>query len=146
MNSVLNDITLAQFAAYFDISLKDPNKKKKPSSFDNDDNNDDLAEAVDNGDLHENNSNDQPTFVDDENRSNEQLPFGPAGKTFELKNKSGFARRRKKSKIIRYYKFNIDNDTKTRLIWFYGPYDSSSYGMWQKFHTNVSQYGNMSID
>ncbi|KAG2191489.1 hypothetical protein INT47_013266 [Mucor saturninus] len=127
----LEDINLAQFAAYYEISRKSPKKKRNTSQKENDgdDNNDSNFSDINLPDV---SSEDGPSL--------DTLLGGPAGKVYVLKNDSGFLTRRAKSKVIRYYKFNLEKEPSEffrSLIMLYKPWRDEEKELLDIIHEDV---------
>ncbi|KAG2192949.1 hypothetical protein INT47_004688 [Mucor saturninus] len=127
----LEDINLAQFAAYYEISRKSPKKKRNTSQEEND--------GDDNYDSNFSDIN-LPDVSGEDGPALDTLLGGPAGKVFVLKNDSGFLTRRAKSKVIRYYKFNLEKEPSEffrTLIMLYKPWRDEEKELLDIIHEDV---------
>ncbi|CEP17045.1 hypothetical protein [Parasitella parasitica] len=117
----LEAINLAQFAAYYAYSKSQPPQN---SSFVNPEDPEGIMSEIDD-EMNDTNAPIDAALVQDGLDNSRNVDGGRPGQVFRLKNNDGFIKRRKKSKIIRYYKFDVENtpeDYFRTLLMLYHPW------------------------
>ena len=137
---VFENLNLAQFAAYFEYSRKKPRQRSSGRPFNGSD-----EEDQGDGEIDDNHDSVIPSDLSGNDHG------GLPGEVYQLNgDNNGWIKRRTKSKVIRYYKFNIDSDREDyfrAILMLYKPWrdetvelmDADCEGVYRQFSTEVEE-------